>query len=109
MRSVRIEPFDVQIEFQHHVLGSERNANAASAFVLERSDEAFDHGDTAVSSDGTESRLDLSAFTPFEVRMILSVLRSGTSREELGALVGDDVLGFGLLANRFVENPVNLV
>jgi len=82
VRSLRIEPFDVDVELSLHLVNVHGQEESAGEFVLEAAVEPFDDGDTAVFADGTVAVLDMRKAPVFEFVAV-----------ELPATVCDDVPG----------------
>ena len=84
VRPMLVVPVEMARQFSPHFIASQWNGDAARTLILECTDEAFDHSDAAILSDGTEAWPDSLALTPsFEA-----------GAPELTAFVADDVLGF---------------
>ena len=58
VRSVLIVPVEMTDQFSSHVIASQWNDDSACAFVLECTDEAFDHSDAAALAQCVKRRLD---------------------------------------------------
>ena len=84
--SMLVVPVEMADQFSPHVIASQWDDDSTCALILERADEAFDHSNAATLSQCAKSRLAAFVFAPG--------LEPVTP--ELRALVGDDVLGFGL-------------
>ena len=83
---MRVVPADHGDQFLPHSPDVQRNQDPPEPFGFQTPDEPLDHGDTAVLSNGAESRPDLAATAPAFEALAL----------ELAALVADDVLWCGL-------------
>ena len=92
MRSMLAIPLDIARELGAHGADAERNQYAAQTFVLERTNEPFDDGNTAMPADGAETRLDAVASAPVAVRLpkLGPLVQDGVLRSAAG--VGDDLI-----------------
>ena len=59
MGPIDVIPEAVEFDFPAEGVRGERDRDGSNALVLERADEAFDHGDGAVMTDGAETLLDV--------------------------------------------------
>ena len=85
MRPPLVVPFHEASEPGPEIPAAQWHVKQACVFVLQSTDEAFDHSNASVLADGTEAGLDLFGFAPaFE-----------PIAPELATLVGDDVLWLG--------------
>ena len=93
-----VVPFDEASEPSSEIPASHRDVKHSRVFVLQTTDEAFDHSNASVLADGAEAGLDLLVFAPaFE-----------PIAPELAALVGDDVLWLDtVLLDRAIQELLN--
>lgn len=88
-----------------HGIEVERHDDPACAFIFERLDKALDDGDTAVFADGPETCPDLLLAAPDVIGMVLRLgARLCAGRPELGAIVGDHVLGLAVMPCCLVDD-----
>jgi hypothetical protein len=93
MWPMTVVPHDEKRELTSEFLAAVRDDQPSRALVFDRPDESFDDGDTAVLTHGTESLADTVSAAPL----------SETSRDELLAVIGDQVLRSG---SRLPNHPI---
>jgi hypothetical protein len=98
VRPPLVVPFQEASEPSPEIPAAKWDVKQTCAFVLQRTNESFNHGNASVLADGTEAGLDLFAFAP-ALKPIAP---------ELASLVGDDVLGLGtVLLDRAIQKLLN--
>ena len=98
MRPPLVVPFHEASEPGPEIPASQWDVKQSCAFVLQSTNEAFDHSNASVLADGTEAGLDLFGFAP-----ALEPIAP-----ELATLVGDDVLWLGtVLLDRAIQELLN--
>jgi hypothetical protein len=98
MRPPLVVPFQEASEPSPEIAAAQWDVKQSCAFVLQRTNESFNHSNASVLANGTEAGLDLFAFAP-ALKPIAP---------ELASLVGDDVLGLGtVLLDRTFQQLLN--
>jgi hypothetical protein len=82
---IAVKPLDEQRQFTPERVATVRNDQPTCALVFDRPDESFDDCKTPVLTDGSETLMDAFPTTPL----------SESSRDELLAVIGDQVLRRG--------------
>ena len=99
MRPPLVVPFHEASEPSPEIPAAHWDVKQSCAFVLQRTNESFNHSNASVLADGTEAGRDLFAFAP--------ALKS--IAPELASLVRDDVLGRASgSADGAIEYPLDI-